>query len=177
MTAQDETWLPVVGWEELYEVSSHGRMRSRERVVRCGYGKTRALRARMLRPWLQKGYPTFALIDGLRKYRTYVHRFVCEAFNGPAPSPEHEVAHNDGDPANCHFRNLRWATHAENEADKIAHGTNPIGERHPGAKLTEAQVIDIRKAPGKQRDIARTYGVTPATICLIKKGRLWRHAA
>src|SRR3982751_5117101 len=47
-----------------------------------------------------------------------VHRMVAEAFHGPAPTPKHEVAHWDGDPANNRAANLRWATSKENKADR-----------------------------------------------------------
>lgn len=67
------------------------------------------------------------------------------------------------------------ATHAENEADKLAHGTRLTGERHNMAKLTEADVIEIRSAPGNQRRIAQRFGVSPAHICNIKKLKTWRH--
>ena len=55
----------------------------------------------------------------------YVHRFVCAAENGPAPTPQHQAAHSCG---NGHLgcvsrKHLSWKTQAENEADKIAHGT------------------------------------------------------
>ena len=30
---QEEIWKPVVGWEEFYEVSSEGRVRSKDRVI------------------------------------------------------------------------------------------------------------------------------------------------
>ena len=46
-----------------------------------------------------------------------VHRLVCEAFHGPAPSPDHVVAHNDENGLNNVPDNLRWATHEENAND------------------------------------------------------------
>lgn len=172
----NEEWLPVVGWEGLYEVSSHGRVRSFDRVVRCGYGRTRVFPGRILTGWFHQGYPMVALTEGDRTRRTYTHRLVCEAFNGPPPSEKHEVAHNDGEPGNIHYRNLRWATHAENEADKIEHGTAPIGEKHGSAKLTADQVMKIRAANDPNLgDLARKYGVSRATVCIIRKGKIWRH--
>lgn len=178
MTYDNEEWRPVVGWEGLYEVSSHGRVRSFDRVVRCGYGRTRTFPGRILKGWLQQGYPVVALMMvGEEQRRTFVHILVCEAFHGPAPSPDHEVAHNDGDRANGYYRNLRWATHVENEADKIAHGTRPVGERHGAAKLTPDQVLEIRAYSGNQRELADRLGVSPATICVIRKGKNWRHLA
>jgi transcriptional regulator with XRE-family HTH domain len=75
-------------------------------------------------------------------------------------------------------RHLRWATHKENCARRTAHGTQLIGEKHNLAKLTEGQVWDIRHAAptrGTGRELARYYGVSPATISLIRNGKNWKH--
>ena len=55
------------------------------------------------------------------------------------------------------------------------------GESNPKAKLTEEQVIDIRKryAAGgiTIRKLAAEYGVTFAPVQLILAGKTWRHVA
>ena len=43
-----------------------------------------------------------------------VHRIVCTAFNGPAPSPQHVVDHIDTNRQNNRPENLRWVTKTEN---------------------------------------------------------------
>jgi hypothetical protein len=71
------------------------------------------------------GYRRYSLsINGTIQYR-YGHVLVCETFNGPRPSPDHVAAHNDGDPLNNHYSNLRWATKSENAADTVRHGRGP----------------------------------------------------
>jgi hypothetical protein len=112
---------------------------------------------------------------GRKQRRTFVHRLVCEVFHGPAPSAAHEVAHHDGDPGNAHFGNLRWATHVENEADKIGHGTITVGERHGMAKLNADQVREIKVSPERGCDLAGRFGITRSAITHIRKGKLWRH--
>jgi hypothetical protein len=67
-----------------------------------------------------------------------------EAFVGPCPSGQ-EAAHLDGDPANNRLDNLAWKTPVENMGDQEKHQTLNWGERHGGAKLTEADVIAIRQ--------------------------------
>ena len=42
------------------------------------------------------------------------------------------------------------------------------------SKLTAEQAEEIRQASGKQRDIAKLYGVSQSTVCAIKHGRIWR---
>ncbi len=53
------------------------------------------------------------------------------------------------------------------------------GEQRPNAKLTLAIATEIRarliNAPvGTAAALARTYGVSPAIICGIRKGKLWK---
>src|SRR4249920_2033145 len=89
---------------------------------------------------------------------------TCEAWHGLAPSHRHQVAHSCGDPTCWAGEHLRWATPAENEADKIAHGTAHIGEQHPMSKLTEDDVRAIRKRfedePITKTALANEYNVT-----------------
>jgi hypothetical protein len=106
-----------------------------------------------------------------------VHCLVLEAFVGPCP-PGMEGCHNDGDPENNDFRNLRWDTHAANMADAERHGTRVRGSRSPFAKLTEDQVREIRRrraAGEKLIPLGMAYGVNCATIHRICTGQAWGH--
>ena len=38
MKDKEELWKPVVGWENYYEVSNHGNIRTKERAVKTGRG-------------------------------------------------------------------------------------------------------------------------------------------
>jgi hypothetical protein len=110
-----------------------------------------------------------------------VHRIVCEITNGPPPSPDHEAAHNCGNGhlgcfgAAC----LEWKTRVENIRDAQRHGTWVHGETHPFAKLTEADVREIRRLKRARRrwgytvEIADRYGVDGNTIRDIWAGRTW----
>ena len=54
-----------------------------------------------------------------------------------------------------------------------------LGEENHNSKLTELQVIEIKKRLATeyrtQSQIARDYGVTPTLITNIKKGKTWKH--
>lgn len=111
-------------------------------------------------------------IDGVR---LYVHRLVCEHVHGPAPTPEHEAAHSCGNRACANPRHLSWKTPKENHADKLVHGTLPLGSRHHNAKLTEADVRAIRSIgkSKKQSEIAKQFGVHHSNVSLILTGKGW----
>ena len=87
-------------------------------------------------------------VDGVGKHLA-AHREVLFAFSGPPPTPDHQCAHWDGDPLNNHYSNLRWATAAENTADKVRHGRHMNGRRN----FTEEQVLGMRA----MRDAGKTY--------------------
>lgn len=181
MSAGQEEWRPVVGHEGRYEVSSLGRIRSLDRVVMVRRGARMVparYRGRMLNPHIDNtGYPTVSLTQ---VKPTHVHVHVCEAFHGPRP-PGYQVAHGDGVRANGRADNLRWATPSENNADKRLHGTvqDQRGEKGPGAKLSDAQVIWIHQSRGKiqQREMARHLGIDPSTVSNICTGKRWAHLA
>lgn len=52
-----------------------------------------------------------------------VHRVVCEKAHGPAPADKPQAAHRCGVRACVNQHHVRWASQAENEEDKIVHGT------------------------------------------------------
>jgi len=106
-----------------------------------------------------------------------VNRLVCLAFHGEPPTPRHEAAHLNGDPADNSAANLAWETRKENETDKNRHGTRLRGERHKMAKLTEADVCGVRAAPrfhGSGLAHAKRLGVSPGAISDILAGKRWR---
>ena len=115
-----ETWRPVVGYEGLYSVSSYGRVRSEERLVRAE-GRTQSAHWRRYGERILKidhpsqRYPVVVLSA---QFKVRVHILVAEAFIGPCPNGQ-EVRHLDDDPKNNHLNNLAYGTHADNGRDQI----------------------------------------------------------
>lgn len=106
-----------------------------------------------------------------------VSRIVCAELYGPPPSEDHEAAHScgKGHLACVNGGHLRWATHAENEADKIRHGTSNRGERHGMAKLSAVEVLAIREMAVPSRQIAKAFGISQTMVSKIKRGEAWAH--
>lgn len=122
------------------------------------------------------GSDGYGLVDvGGKKKR--VSRIICEIENGPPPSPGMDAAHSCGNGHDgCIARkHLRWATRRENVADARAHGTIPQGEANGHAKLTESDVLDIRRMRGRVKvtSLAEKYGVCTSTISSVQYGTTW----
>lgn len=126
------------------------------------------------------GYFRVVLYVSGRPFGQTVHALICEAFHGPRPEGM-VVCHGPGSRTDNRSINLRWGTRKENEADKYAHGKQhgPRGEQHGNARLTEVQVLDIKRrlADGREfhKTIAADYGVTRQAIGRIADGSRWRH--
>lgn len=126
------------------------------------------------------GYLFLQLIGptGKKNPHVRVSRLVLTAFVGPPPAPgrRYHAAHDDGDRKNNRLDNLRWATPADNEKDKIRHGTKQCGEQHYKTKLTAEQVQEIRRLKGRMPPgaVAKMYSVSPGNIDFIWKGQSWR---
>lgn len=121
----NETWRPVVGWEELYEVSSIGRVRAKERVMWVKNHTNvvkRVIPPRLLRSGLDAaGYRSVGLSRGKGPRRHLVHRLVLFAFVGPPPQSWYHGCHYNGIRSDSRLENLRWDTPAGNAADTIRH--------------------------------------------------------
>ncbi len=167
-----ETWKPVVGFEDLYEVSDLGGVRSLDRV---GVGG-RLLRGKILRACVGKrGYRQVSLFRvGEPSAQRKIHVLVLTAFAGPRPL-NLDGCHNDGDKSNNSFANLRWDTRSSNHEDKRAHGTLPIGTKCHNAKLDPCKVLSIRRDQREILEIAADYGVSKSLISLVRLRKVWAH--
>ena len=176
-----EHWRPVVGWEDLYEVSDRGQVRSLDRWI-PHQGGLRFSAGRILKPAPHNaGYPKVNLCRGkyagYQRECAYVHRLVLEAFEGPCP-PGREACHGPGGPGDNRWpeSGLHWGTPEENGNDKLRDGTLVHGEDVATSKLTEAEVLEIREALARgeqQKAIAARYGVRDSEISRINTGRRW----
>lgn len=120
-----EVWLPVVGYEGMYEVSSEGRVRSLDRTNARGF----RLKGRMLSICLSGGgYPSVGLCKNGRQ-RTYTTAsLVLSAFVQPRPPGLHVLHENDVKTDNTP-KNLYYGTHAENMRDRLRNGNHPFAKK------------------------------------------------
>lgn len=164
-----EEWRPIPS-APAYEVSSLGRVR------RATGGGSRAKIGRILKVRTDRhGYvrTNLQVIPGGPPFARLIHQLVCEAFHGPKPSPTHEVAHNDGDRTNNRIENLRWATPAENSADRLRHG-----RKRPRLSAEAIREMRAKRQAGASLALlSAELGLTRARIARVTNGQTYRHVA
>lgn len=169
-----ERWLPVFGWEGLYEVSDLGQVRGLPRLDNLG----RPVRGRILTPTLSGdyGYLNVKLCRNGHGVTATVHSLVADAFIGPL-RPGEETRHGPGGQLDNRLVNLSRGSHAENCEDTVRDGNSIHGIRNPHHKLTEAEAADIcrRVANGEtQKAAGARYGVSQPNVSMLVRGLTWR---
>lgn len=132
----EEIWVDIKGYENIYQISSYGNIKSLNRKVRCGYGKYRTEYGKIIKPQLNKttGYYSVVLRNDNITRTFNVHRlvalhFVLNPFNLP------QVNHKDENKLNNRADNLEWCAHRYNQN----YGTHNLrmSNTKKGAKLTD----------------------------------------
>lgn len=171
---EKEEWRWVSGYEGRYKVSSHGRVKSflfsRDgRLMKFDYGGN--------------GY---ARVHFQWKKTFIVHRLVAQAFI-PNPLNLPTVNHRDGVKVNNYVGNLEWATYSDNmrhswtdlQSYRNRVAKSPRGEANKSAKLTTADVLEIRRTYVKDQmgthRLAKKYGVSKPAIRAILRRKTWAH--
>lgn len=113
-----ENWRSIAGYEDLYEVSSIGRVRSRN-----GRWADRGVPTLMKATPVPNGYLTVVLRKNGKRETRSVHRLVAETFL-PERFGCNLVRHIDGNNVNNVVGNLAWGTPSENSRDSVTHGTH-----------------------------------------------------
>lgn len=121
----EEKWKDIEGYEDIYEVSSKGRVKTKEGKTTYSdlHGK-RTWKARVLKQKTDKdGYKRVTLWKNKRGKDFLVHRLVATAFlSNPESKPT--VNHIDGNPSNNYLNNIEWATYRENLLHAFKNGLN-----------------------------------------------------
>lgn len=108
MENQIEVWKDVVGYEGIYQVSNHSRIKSLGRYSKGRVGNYVFRNEKILIPDTSTGYCRVTF-----KKQHPVHRLVAIAFI-PNPNNLPEVNHIDENKLNNDISNLEWVTHREN---------------------------------------------------------------
>ena len=124
------------------------------------------------------GYQQVELYKNGEGKRITVHRLVAKHFVRK-PEGKNEIDHINNDKTDNRAENLRWVTRGENVRNAFEEGLyeNREGENSNTAKLTEEEVVEIRRLYEKtektQYDLADMYGVSQVQIGRIVRRETW----
>lgn len=115
---ETEIWKNVLGYEQSYEVSNFGVIRTKARSIII-IGKGNGERPHNIKQKIKKeriainGYVTVALVKDSVSYNTYVHRIIAQSFI-PNPNNYRCVNHKNGIKTDNRIENLEWCDHSYN---------------------------------------------------------------
>lgn len=126
------------------------------------------------------GYSVITAGTNKNRRQVGVHRLIALAF---IPNPDNlpEVDHIDNNRLNNHVSNLQWISHSDN-VKKIPFEVGSQarrGENNGRAKVTEKEVISIRKLFDENKfnisQLSRIFNIPWTTISHIVKRETWKH--
>lgn len=126
----------------------------------------------------QDGYGIFVKSDKGKQSRIRTHRLAYWLSRGILP-PDKVVCHTCDIPACCNPEHLFVATHRENQLDKFGKNRQAKGESHGCAKLTEEQVLFMRRMYKEWNtsaaELSRLFNVSKNTAERIVNAVSWKH--
>jgi hypothetical protein len=166
-----EKWVAIKGYEDLYEISNRGMVRSLLPSKKCRLNKT-PLPKMVAINIIKSGYCYIHLYkNGLRK-SVPLHILVGNHFL-EKPSNFVEINHKDGNKKNCCANNLEWITHSENSRHAFR-----LGLMRPDnyGKITRdiAQAIRLLYPALNQYELANNYGISQTQVWRILNNVCWK---
>ena len=151
-----EKWKPINGYEDLYEVSSLGRIKSfhKDKIS----GKIMNLFTEKLSHTNYKGLTLVDSNGNKKQYR--VHRIVAEMFLTNKDGKRF-VNHKDNNGENNCVDNLEWVTQSENI--KHSHNQNRSEQVYIANKIQSAKALDKRNDM-----VGKKYGKWTVLKALLK---------
>lgn len=115
----EERWLPIKGYEGIYEVSDQGRVRGLDRIDNCG----KRVNGRVMALGLDgRGYLQVRLCKYGVPITKRVHKLIATAFLGESNGLQ--VNHKNGIKKDNRLSNLEYVTGSENQIHAFKNGLN-----------------------------------------------------
>jgi hypothetical protein len=150
---QDIEWRDVEGYHGLYQVSNHGSVRRRGKIIATSMANS--------------GYLFVSLYKNDVRKNMYVHRIVAMAFIDNKESFKY-INHKDNSKLNNNADNLEWCTQAHNLWHSANHGRRALDRKKVVAKTIDNIVIGIYNSI---KDAARELGLNSGVISACCHGK------
>lgn len=142
-----EIWKAIKDYEDLYEISNMGRLRSKDKIRRLGKGKgyDRFFPSKILSTSINNcGYEICILNKPNSKVICKsIHRLVAETFI-PNPLNLTDINHKDENKLNNKVDNLEWISHKDN----INYGSSNIKRSESWKNKSENELLASKFARG-----------------------------
>lgn len=183
-------WKDIKGYENIYQVSNTGEVKSLDRFVYCKSGYKRFIKGKILKIFKQNsGYYFVGLTKNNKTKQFLIHRLVAMTFiENCFKYPE--INHKDGNKSNNNILNLEWCSRSYNKKhmyDNLLSGKikkenlskalknrkltdlhkSKIGDSHRGIKSIDACPIIYLKTNecfGSMRELSRIKNIPFSTI-------------
>lgn len=176
----EEIWKDVVDYEGIYKVSNLGNIISCRRLRFLNGGSFYSKQFSKKTAVDKLGYVRVGLTkNGVKKLWCF-HRIIAFAF---IPNTENKpfINHIDGNKSNNSVDNLEWCTASENRYHAFRTGlASKLGIKNNACKLTESQVLQIRKIHLENPETslistAIRFGISKSLVSRINLRQSWKH--
>lgn len=162
----NEVWKDIPNYEGYYQVSSLGRVKSVERLVKYKDGRKRIYPSVLIKDRDKDVFSRLVTLKKNNKGKTFtVHGLVARAFLGNTPEG-YEICHIDGNYKNNSIDNLRYDIRSENRIDNYRYG-----RKASKGKLSINDVLEIRKhykdKVYNQKELSKIYNTYQSNISKI----------
>lgn len=176
----EEVWKPIEDFENIYEISNFGNIRSLDRLIVTKAGLPYFKPAQIIKSNIKSAGYVSVLLCKYNKYKTIsVHRLVAAHFI-PTYNPTLQVNHLDGNKSNNRVENLEWVDAKRNIQHAIENKLrNDLGSNNKNAKLNEQDIFFIRACHENKmctrQELAIKFNVHKNYITLIINKKRWKH--
>lgn len=155
----EEVWKPIIGYEGIYDISSHGK-------VRTSKGKQTHSTKHGVRNWKQRemklktdkgGYKRVCLYKNKKPKTFLVHRLVAMNFLNKKIGKD-IINHIDGNPSNNKIENLEWCDHKENNNHAIDNDLIKTGVKIALYHKITKEVFEFRSMSKAGQFLGKSHG-------------------
>lgn len=172
-----EIWKDIPNWENIYQASNLGRIRSKDRIIKTknGRSKKNGVILKQAKPHGTCQYYQVALGKYTKIHN--VHRLIAYTFIGIRR--DMCVNHINHIKTDNRVSNLEFVTYKENnhKARMIGKYNRKDGSYSHSQLLTKdvLKIIKMLKKGIKHEIISNKFGVSKPLISMIKNGKRWAH--
>lgn len=163
-----EIWKEVKGFENDYEISNLGRLRTKERFVKHYKGGVRKYKSQLKKIRLNaNGYLRCNLKKDGKRYDFTIHKLVALSFL-KEDKKRVFVNHKNGIKTDNRLQNLEWCTLSENTK-------HAVKNRLIKTKLSDKEAMEIKNSKLSNRKLSKIYGIGSTVVWRIKNGKAYKH--